>query len=75
MHGDIHCMPKTMSIVWPNRSKAFGMRTAPAKTRLCLSPLQNFDPADPMERDLKGVEPLPDQTLARMQDEVNRILA
>ena len=36
--------------------------------------VQNFDPADPMDPDLKRVEPLPDQILARMQDEVNRIL-
>lgn len=36
--------------------------------------LQNFDPSDPMEPALRGVEPLSDQTLARMQEEVNRIL-
>lgn len=36
--------------------------------------LQNFDPADPMEPALKGVKPVSNQTLASMQDEVNRIL-
>jgi len=43
------------------------------KTPLSLT-LQNFDPADPMDPDLKGVEPLPDETLASMQAQVNRIL-
>jgi len=36
--------------------------------------LQNFDPADPMEPALKGVKPFSNETLARMQDEVNRII-
>jgi pyruvate formate lyase activating enzyme len=35
--------------------------------------LQNFDPADPMEPALKGVKPVSNETLGRMQDEVNRI--
>jgi pyruvate formate lyase activating enzyme len=42
-------------------------------TALSLT-LQNFDPADPMEPDLQKVEPLHEQTLAHMQDQVNRIL-
>jgi len=37
--------------------------------------LQNFNPADPMEPALKEVKPLPYETLARLQAEVNRILA
>ena len=36
--------------------------------------LQNFNPADPMEPNLKKVKPLTDEALSRMQQEVNRIL-
>jgi pyruvate formate lyase activating enzyme len=36
--------------------------------------LQNFNPADPMEPDLKDVKPFTEETLSRMQDAVNRIL-
>ncbi len=36
--------------------------------------LQNFDPADPMDPDLKKTEPFSKQTLARMQDAVDGIL-
>jgi pyruvate formate lyase activating enzyme len=36
--------------------------------------LQNFSPADPMEPDLKNVNPLTDEALSRMQDQVNHIL-
>jgi pyruvate formate lyase activating enzyme len=43
------------------------------ETALSLT-LQNFDPCDPMEPALRGVKPLSDQTLARMQDRVNQIL-
>jgi len=44
------------------------LTTAPP---LCL---QNFNPADPLETALKNVQPYTEQDLARMQDEVNRIL-
>ncbi len=37
--------------------------------------LQNFDPSDPMEPALRGIEPLSDQALAHMQDRVNQILS
>ncbi len=36
--------------------------------------VQNFNPADPMEPDLKNIKPLTKEVLSRMQDEVNRIL-
>ena len=36
--------------------------------------LQNFNPADPMEPDLKEVKPFTYETLTRMQAEVDRIL-
>jgi pyruvate formate lyase activating enzyme len=36
--------------------------------------LQNFNPADPMEPDLKKIKPWTEKALARMQDGVNRIL-
>jgi len=36
--------------------------------------LQNFNPADPMEPDLKNVKPFTEETLSRMQDAVNRII-
>lgn len=37
--------------------------------------LQNFNPADPLDPELKSVQPHTDQTLARMQEKVNRILS
>jgi hypothetical protein len=43
------------------------------ETALSLT-LQNFDPSDAMEPALRGIKPLSDQTLARMQDRVNQIL-
>jgi pyruvate formate lyase activating enzyme len=36
--------------------------------------LQNFNPSDPMEPELKNVKPFTEDTLSRMQDAVNRIL-
>jgi pyruvate formate lyase activating enzyme len=36
--------------------------------------LQNFNPANPMEEDLKDTKPFPDEVFARMQDSVNRIV-
>ena len=36
--------------------------------------LQNFNPADPMEPDLKDVKPFTPEVLDHMQAEVNRIL-
>ena len=36
--------------------------------------LQNFNPANPMEQSLKDVKPFTEETLCRMQDQVNRIL-
>jgi pyruvate-formate lyase-activating enzyme len=36
--------------------------------------LQNFNPADPMEPDLKKVKPFTEEVLSRMQQEVDRIL-
>jgi len=63
---DVYRLAEELKGLWDeNRSRQ--------DTPLSLT-LQNFDPADPMDPDLKRVEPLPDQTLARMQDEVNRIL-
>ena len=44
------------------------------ETALSLT-IQNFDPSDPMEPALRSVEPLSDQTLARMQNRVNQILS
>jgi len=64
---DIYRLAEQLKPLWDESRSS--PNTAPSLT------LQDFDPADPMEPDLKGVEPLPDQTLARMQDEVNRILA
>jgi len=46
----------------------------PARETAVSFTLQNFDPSDPMEPALRGVEALSDQTLARMQDRVNQIL-
>jgi pyruvate formate lyase activating enzyme len=43
------------------------------KTALSLT-LQNSDLSDPMEPALRSAQPLSDQTLARIQEEVNRIL-
>jgi pyruvate formate lyase activating enzyme len=37
--------------------------------------LQNFNPADPMEPDLKDTKPFADEVFARMQDAVNRIVS
>jgi pyruvate formate lyase activating enzyme len=36
--------------------------------------LQNFNPADPLEPGLRNVKPYTNEALARMQDQVNRIL-
>jgi pyruvate formate lyase activating enzyme len=36
--------------------------------------LQNFNPADPLEAELRAVKPFPPEILARMQAEVDRIL-
>jgi hypothetical protein len=63
---DIYRLAEQLKGLWDES------RSSP-NTRPSLT-LQNFDPADPMEPDLKGVEPLTDQTLARMQDKVNRVL-
>ena len=37
--------------------------------------LQNFNPADPMEADLKDTKPFADEVFARMKDTVNRIIS
>jgi pyruvate formate lyase activating enzyme len=37
--------------------------------------LQNFNPADPMEPDLKDTKPFADEVFARMKDAVNRIVS
>jgi len=40
-----------------------------------LLTLQNFNPANPMNPDLKNAKPFPDETFARMQDAVSRIVS
>jgi pyruvate formate lyase activating enzyme len=46
----------------------FGAKMGPSLT------LQNFNPVDPMEPDLKKVKPFTEEVLSRMQQEVDRIL-
>jgi pyruvate formate lyase activating enzyme len=52
-----------------------GVRSSPASPDAAPSlTLQNFSPADPLEPDLKNVEPLTEDALTQMQNQVNRIL-
>jgi len=53
--------------------KLLGLEVGP-KTRPALT-LQNFNPADPMEPAFKDVEPYDQEALARIQTEVDSILA
>jgi pyruvate formate lyase activating enzyme len=52
--------------------KALGREARSGEKRRLSLTLQNFNPADPMEPDLKKVKPLTDEAFSRMQQGVDR---
>jgi len=55
--------------------KSLRMEVCSGRKGNLLLTLQNFNPANPMEPDLKNTKPFADDTFARMQDAVNRIVS
>jgi pyruvate formate lyase activating enzyme len=64
--SDVYLLAEELKIM--RTQEGFGGKAGPSLT------LQNFNPADPMEPDLKKIKPWTEEALARMQDAVNHIL-
>ncbi|MBW2259041.1 MAG: anaerobic ribonucleoside-triphosphate reductase activating protein [Deltaproteobacteria bacterium] len=85
MTADVHCefrctvTPSLLSesevSLLAETLKVLRMEVRSGRKGSLLLRLQNFNPADPMEPDLKDTKPFADETFARMQDAVNRIVS